>query len=167
MNLWVNPTVVKRHGAMPVKSIAPAKSAICGLITIATTTTATTATATEVAAWTAVTAATRTLFFRAGDVDRQLALAERCAVQGCNRLLASSGVDIVTNAKPRERPLIRSIMRLTSTTVPWAANASCRSFSVVLKERFPTNNLLFIDDLLFKTNHFFQTVPDHRVSNHH
>ena len=68
---------------------------------------------------------------------------------------ASSGVDMVTNAKPRERPLIRSIMRLASTTVPWAANASCKSFSVVLKERFPTNNLVLIfDDLLFKTNRF-------------
>jgi len=63
---------------------------------------------------------------------------------------ASSGVDIVTKAKPRERPLIRSIMMLASTTVPCAANASCRSFSVVLKERFPTNSLLLIFDLLLK-----------------
>jgi hypothetical protein len=43
--------------------------------------------------------------------------------------------------------------------VPWAANASCKSFSVVLKERFPTNNLLFIDDLLFKTNYFSRLFP--------
>src|SRR5580704_5261859 len=57
---------------------------------------------------------------------------------------ASSGVDMVTNANPLERPLMRSIIRLASTTVPWAPKASCRSFSVVLKERFPTNNLLLI-----------------------
>src|ERR1017187_4792513 len=49
-------------------------------------------------------------------------------------------------AKPRKRPVIRSIIRLASTTEPWAAKASCKSFSVVLKERFPTNNLLLIDD---------------------
>lgn len=59
---------------------------------------------------------------------------------------------MVTKAKPRERPLIRSIIRFASTTVPCAEKASCRSFSVVLKERFPTNNLLLIDDMLFKTN---------------
>jgi hypothetical protein len=51
-------------------------------------------------------------------------------------------------------------MRLASTTVPWAANASCRSFSVVLKERFPTNNFVLIfDDLLFKTNRFSRLFP--------
>ena len=51
---------------------------------------------------------------------------------------------MVTNANPRGRPLILSIIRFVSRTVPCAANASCRSFSVVLKERFPTNNLLLI-----------------------
>ena len=56
---------------------------------------------------------------------------------------ASSGVLMVTKAKPRGRPLARSIIRLASTTVPWAAKASCRSFSVVLNERFPTNNFVF------------------------
>src|ERR1041384_2064346 len=57
---------------------------------------------------------------------------------------ASSGEPIVTKANPRGRPVARSIMRLVSTTLPWAANASCRSFSVVLKERFPTNNFELI-----------------------
>ena len=47
---------------------------------------------------------------------------------------------MVTKANPRGLPVTRSIIKLASTTVPWAANASCRSFSVVLKERFPTNN---------------------------
>ena len=78
----------------------------------------------------------------------------------CIAFCASSGVDIVTKAKPRERPLVRSIMRLASTTVPWAANASCKSFSVVLKERFPTNSFVLIfDDLLFKTNRFSGLSP--------
>jgi hypothetical protein len=57
---------------------------------------------------------------------------------------ASSGVLIVTNPKPLDFPVIRSVMRLASTTVPCAANASCRSFSVVSKEIPPTNNLLFM-----------------------
>ncbi len=53
---------------------------------------------------------------------------------------ASSGEPIVTNPKPRGRPLVRSTIRFASTTVPWAAKASCRSFSVVLNDRFPTNS---------------------------
>src|SRR5436309_1581431 len=51
---------------------------------------------------------------------------------------------MVIKAKPRDRPVARSSIRLVSTTVPWAANASCRSFSVTLKERFPTNNFALI-----------------------
>src|SRR5437763_13872447 len=51
---------------------------------------------------------------------------------------------MVTKAKPFERPLIRSVIRLTSVTEPQPANRSCSSFSVVLNERFPTNNLLLI-----------------------
>jgi hypothetical protein len=35
-------------------------------------------------------------------------------------------------------------MMFVSTTVPQAANASWRSFSVVLKERFPTNNFVLM-----------------------
>src|SRR5262249_16205809 len=42
---------------------------------------------------------------------------------------------------------VRSVIRLASMTVPCAAKASWRSFSVVLKERFPTNSLLFICDV--------------------
>ncbi len=57
---------------------------------------------------------------------------------------ASSGEFMVTKPKPRGRPVVRSIIRLVSTTVPCAAKASCRSFSVVSKERFPTNNLLLM-----------------------
>ena len=61
---------------------------------------------------------------------------------------ASSVVLMVTKPKPRGRPVSRSIIMLVSVTVPCAANASCKSFSVVSKERFPTNNLLLIDVLL-------------------
>ena len=57
---------------------------------------------------------------------------------------ASSGELMVTKAKPRGRPVVRSVTRLASTTVPWAAKASWRSFSVTLKSRFPTNNLVLI-----------------------
>src|SRR5262249_20349245 len=57
---------------------------------------------------------------------------------------ASSAVLIVTKPNPRGRPVARSIIKLASTTVPWAANASCRSFSVMSKERFPTNSFVLI-----------------------
>ena len=62
---------------------------------------------------------------------------------------ASSSVAMVTNPNPRGRPLMRSTIKFASVTVPCAENASCRSFSVVLKEMFPTNSFVFItDDLL-------------------
>src|SRR5205085_10383382 len=47
-------------------------------------------------------------------------------------------------ANPRGRPVARSIIRLASTTDPCAAKASCRSFSVMSKERFPTNNFVLM-----------------------
>src|SRR5512133_2721353 len=75
---------------------------------------------------------------------------------------ASSGVLIVTKPNPRGRPVARSIMRLASTTVPCAANASCRSFSVMLKERFPTNSLaliyLYCLRLTFAVSELFPTA---------
>ena len=58
--------------------------------------------------------------------------------------LAASGLSMVTKPNPRARPVSRSIIRLVSTTVPYAAKASWRSFSVVLKERFPTNNFVLM-----------------------
>ncbi len=57
---------------------------------------------------------------------------------------ASSGVDIVTKPNPRERPVARSNIRTASMTVPCAANASWRLFSVVLNDRFPTNSFVLI-----------------------
>src|SRR3954454_3377306 len=80
---------------------------------------------------------------------------------------AASGVPIVTNANPRERPLMRSVIRLTSETVPNSENMSWRSFSVVSKERFPTYNLVFMQLLLGELACGFRAVPDYRVSNHH
>jgi len=52
--------------------------------------------------------------------------------------LASSGLDIVTNAKPRERPVTRSEMMATSVTVPWAEKTCLSSSSVAENGRFPT-----------------------------
>ena len=60
-------------------------------------------------------------------------------------LFASSSEDIVTNAKPRERPVVRSSIRLQSVTVPQVAHASSMAPSVVVQARLPTNNLLFMD----------------------
>src|SRR5215475_12733096 len=56
-------------------------------------------------------------------------------------LFASSCEPISTKAKPRERPVARSCMMLTAMTEPACAKWSCRSFSVVVKGRFPTKSL--------------------------
>ena len=76
--------------------------------------------------------------------------------------------NFVESLKARGWPVVRSVTRLASTTVPNAANASCRSFSVTLKSRFPTNNLVLMDVLncpgQFCARH---NVPVGRVSNLH
>jgi hypothetical protein len=51
-------------------------------------------------------------------------------------------VDIVTKAKPRDLPVIRSCIKATSVTVPAWAKSSWRSISSVWKERLPTYNLV-------------------------
>src|SRR5208282_3331042 len=75
----------KQHGAAPFLGVAPARLVQPKLVTIPATAAATAATASEITARAAVPA--RTLFLGAGDVDCQLALAQRCAVHGGNRLL--------------------------------------------------------------------------------
>src|SRR5687767_128734 len=58
--------------------------------------------------------------------------------------LASVVSAMETNAKPRERPVVRSIMRATSVTLPCCSKRSWRSFSVVSKERLPTYSFIVI-----------------------
>ena len=55
---------------------------------------------------------------------------------------------MVTKAKPRDLPVNLSCMRETSCTVPACAKSSWSSFSVVLKERLPTYNLVPIEFIL-------------------
>jgi hypothetical protein len=108
------------------------------------TTSATAATA-EFTTTAAAAAAGRTIFTRTGHVDRQGATVNFLAVQAFDGFLGFIGAELmVTKPKPRGRLVMRSIIRLVSVTEPNAANASLRSFSVVLKERFPTNNLLLM-----------------------
>src|ERR1043166_6899980 len=52
--------------------------------------------------------------------------------------LAPSSVFIVANAKPRARPVSRSITTLISFTGPCVESMARRSSSVTSKERFPT-----------------------------
>jgi hypothetical protein len=52
---------------------------------------------------------------------------------------ASSVSVISTNANPRERPVSRSVIRLTRSTVPYASNSERTVSSVAPKSRFPTN----------------------------
>jgi hypothetical protein len=72
-----------------------------------------------------------------------------CDPFNCAIALSASSSDIVTNPKPFERPVSRSVMMLTASTAPQCAKASVISFSVVWKERFPTNN--FLDNLIYLT----------------
>src|SRR6266704_3675088 len=58
--------------------------------------------------------------------------------------LASALSPMVTNAKPRDLPVMRSIISATSLTLPCCSKRSCRSFSVVSKERFPTYSFIVI-----------------------
>src|SRR6202163_879488 len=58
--------------------------------------------------------------------------------------LPSEALLMVTNANPRDLPVMRSVTRCTSVTVPYCANRSFRSGSVVLKERFPTYSFIFL-----------------------
>ena len=55
---------------------------------------------------------------------------------------ASSSLPNSTNAKPRERPVSRSVPMWTLTTFPAGAKASVSSSRVVRKLRFPTNTFL-------------------------
>src|SRR5688572_19514590 len=55
---------------------------------------------------------------------------------------ASASEPISTNAKPRARPVSRSVTIVVRDTVPKGANASARLDSVMLKERLPTYSLL-------------------------
>src|SRR5438876_11342581 len=73
----------------------------------------------------------------------------RCDPFDCVIALSASSSDIVTKPKPFERPVSRSVMMLTASTVPQCAKASLTSFSVVEKERFPTNN--FFDNFIHLT----------------
>src|SRR5207244_214075 len=67
----------------------------------------------------------------------------------CPIALSASSSDIVTKPKPFERPVSRSVIMLTASTTPHFEKASVTSFSVVWKERFPTNN--FFDNLVYLT----------------
>src|SRR5690348_5633094 len=62
----------------------------------------------------------------------------------CMALAASSVVPMVTNAKPRGRPVSRSVTRWTSLTVPNCSHAVRTPSAVVLNERFPTYRRVFI-----------------------
>src|ERR1051325_2961699 len=59
--------------------------------------------------------------------------------------LPSSVEDISTNAKPRERPVSRSSITFTDSTVPACENNCCKSSLEVWNERLPTYS--FIDIL--------------------
>lgn len=58
---------------------------------------------------------------------------------------AASGLSIVTNPKPRECPVARSVTRWISVTRPHSEKSSRISSSVVLNGRFPTYNLAFME----------------------
>jgi len=62
--------------------------------------------------------------------------------------LASVVSGISTKPKPRERPVSRSMMIWTRSTIPYDAKIWLSSASVVVKARFPTK--IFMDHSLEK-----------------
>ena len=125
------------------------------------------ATATAVAAVAAAAERMRSaLFLRPGLVDREVTPADVLAIDAVMAALASASEPMVTNAKPRERPLNLSIAMNTSATLPCCEKRSRSSPSVVLKARLPTYNLEPIL-IIPRSTGSSRTVPDHRVSNHH
>jgi hypothetical protein len=56
---------------------------------------------------------------------------------------AARASSISTNAKPRARPVSRSVMMFTDAISPWASNRLLSSASVAEKGRFPTYSFLF------------------------
>src|ERR1700710_2441569 len=54
----------------------------------------------------------------------------------------ASAFDISTNPNPRGRPVSRSVMSASDSTVPWGANSARTESSVAVKGRLPTNNLV-------------------------
>src|SRR5688572_24034461 len=56
----------------------------------------------------------------------------------------SAPADISTNAKPRDRPVSRSVTTWADSTAPNSPNASRRSSAVVPKGRLPTYNFLLM-----------------------
>src|ERR1044072_6938951 len=63
--------------------------------------------------------------------------------------LPSSVEDISTNAKPRERPVSRSSITFTDSTVPACENNCCKSSREVWNERLPTYSFIDICVYLF------------------
>src|ERR1044072_1462450 len=61
----------------------------------------------------------------------------------------SSFEDISTNAKPRERPVSRSSITFTDSTVPACENNCCKSSLEVWNERLPTYSFMDICVYLF------------------
>jgi hypothetical protein len=57
----------------------------------------------------------------------------------------ASVFDISTKAKPRGRPVSRSVINETFSTVPWAENNVRTESSVALKGKFPTYSLVTAD----------------------
>ena len=68
-----------------------------------------------------------TVFARPRQVDRQRAVGVLGAVELLMAFWASASLPISTNAKPFERPVSRSVMRVTDLTAPALAKRVCRS----------------------------------------
>src|SRR5438067_1956794 len=62
-----------------------------------------------------------------------------CDPFSCAIALSASSSDIVTKPKPFERPVSRSVMMVTASTVPQCEKALETSFSVVWKKMFVGN----------------------------
>src|SRR5580693_7268157 len=57
---------------------------------------------------------------------------------------ASPASVISTNAKPRDRPVSRSVIKLTRSTAPYASKAERMDSSVAPKSKFPTKSFFMV-----------------------
>jgi|SRR5580704_18581682 hypothetical protein len=71
---------------------------------------------------------------------------------------AASAFDISTKPNPRGRPVSRSLMRASVSTVPWGANSARTDSSVAVKGKLPTNSLVTADFSQYRIEHR-QEVP--------
>jgi len=88
------------------------------------------------------TTAAATFGLRLGEINVQGPAVKLGAIQRVDGRFGLRRVDISTKAKPRERPVSRSVTRLARSTVPYASKRERIDDSVAPKLKLPTKILV-------------------------